>query len=61
MPRTRKTQDEWEIQGLYCNQWEMVTTESSWPDAKVQVATYRANENVPFRVVKKRVRLEIAS
>ncbi len=55
---TRKTADEWEIQGNYGHGWECVTTEETWKDAKAQVKCYRANESAPFRVVKKRVRKE---
>ena len=54
----RKTIDEYEIQGMYCGHWEMVTIEENWKDARLQLKCYRENENGPFRCVKKRVKKE---
>lgn len=59
MAYVRKTRDEWEIQGNYGygHGWECVNTETTWKDAKRSLAEYRANENVPFRLVVKRVKI----
>ena len=60
MAYIRKTKDEFEIQGWYSPQcgFEMVTCEESWKDAKLQIKCCRENEvGVPFRIVKKRVKL----
>jgi hypothetical protein len=61
MKYTRKTQDEFEIQGNYGygHGFECVTTEETYSAAKQQIRTYRENEiGVPFRIVKKRVKLQ---
>ena len=59
MAYIRKTEDEYHVQGYYGSQygWETVTTEETRAAAKEQIKCYRANENVPFRIVKKRVKL----
>ena len=56
----RKTIDVYEIQGYYDSQYgyEMVTTEDNFKDAKIQLKCYRDNESVPFRIVKKREKIE---
>jgi len=55
----RKTEDEWEIQGNYTGEWEMVTTETSRKDARQQIKIYREEEpGIAFRYVKKRVKKE---
>lgn len=55
----RKTEDEYEIQSLWSGQWECVTTESTWREAKTQVKCYRDNEpHIAHRIVKKRVKKE---
>lgn len=54
---TRKTEDEYQIQGYYSGQWEMVTTETTWSEAKQQLKCYRENETgTAFRIVKKRIK-----
>jgi hypothetical protein len=55
----RKTADEYQIQGRYCHGWEVVTIESTWKDAKCQLKTYRENTPELYRIVKKRVNLEM--
>lgn len=56
---TRKTEDEWEIQGNYGQGWECVTTEVSRQLARDNIKLYRQNEpGIPFRWVKKRVKIE---
>lgn len=58
MAYKRKTEDEYNIQGFYCGQWENVTTESTPKEAKDQLKCYRENEpNTAFRIKKERVRL----
>jgi hypothetical protein len=58
MGRPRKTEDEFEIQGNYGEGFECVTTEETWKAARGTVKTYRKNEpRIPFRVVKKRVKI----
>lgn len=57
MAYIRKTHDEWEIQGNYGQGWECVNTEDTRQDAKRSYKEYIANERVPFRVVKKRVKI----
>lgn len=56
--RQRKTEDEWTIQGNYCNGngWEDLCCETSWKDARNNVRLYRQEEpGVVFRVKRKRV------
>lgn len=58
MAYTRKTIDEYEIQGNYGygQGFECVTTEETWKAAKEQLKCYRENEpGIPFKIVKKRV------
>jgi hypothetical protein len=59
MPYTRKTRDEYEIQGHYGPQygWECVTTEDTLKEARARLKEYRENEPYPFRLVKRRVRI----
>ena len=61
MSYTRKTIDEYEIQGYYGNQygWECVTIETTWREAKQQLKCYKENEPYQFRIVKKRVKKEV--
>jgi hypothetical protein len=59
---TRKTQDEYEVQGFYTTQcgWECVTAASTYKEAKLRLREYRENlPGVSFRVVKKRIRKEV--
>lgn len=58
MPYTRKTSDEYEVQGNYGQGWEMVTTEETWKAAREQLKCYNENEPYPHKIVKKRVRKE---
>jgi len=55
---TRKTSDEYEIQGYYGQGWEMVTCEVTRKEAKERLREYNENELYPHRIVKKRVRKE---
>lgn len=57
MAYTRKTQDEYSIQGYYCHGWEEVTVEETWKEAKAQVKCYRENEPYSFRIVKRKIRI----
>jgi len=58
MAYKRKTEDEYNIQGLYRGQWETVTCEVTWTAAKEQVRCYRENEmGTAFRIKKKRVKI----
>jgi len=57
MAYIRKTRDEWEIQGNYGFGWECVNTETTRKDANRSYKEYISNERVPFRVVKKRVKI----
>jgi hypothetical protein len=43
MNTTTKTR-EFEIQGLYCGGWEMVTTVSTHAEARAMLETYRREE-----------------
>jgi len=59
MAYQRKTEDEFEIQGLYNGKWEMVTTETTRKIAKKCKRTYEENERgTTFRIVTKRVPFE---
>lgn len=49
------TKYEYEIQGYYAYDWELLTTEDTLSEAKAQLATYRANERIPLRI--KRVKV----
>lgn len=56
----RKTTDVYEIQGHYAHGWECVTTENTRQEARDQLKVYRENEsNTAFRLVSKRVKLEL--
>ncbi len=58
MSYTRKTRDEYEVQGNYGYGWEMVTCEDSRKEAKERLREYRENETgVAFKIVKRRVKL----
>ena len=61
MAYVRKTEDEFEIQGDYGYGWEMVTTESTWKEAKEQIKCYRENQPAPYRIKMKRVKIAVAS
>ena len=59
MAYTRKTADEFEVQGYYNGGWEMVTTEVTRKEARENLRAYRENEsNTAFKIVKKRVPVE---
>lgn len=60
MPYTRKTVDEYEVQGNYGygHGYECVTTEETRQEARQRLKEYRENEpGTPFRIVKKRVKI----
>jgi hypothetical protein len=58
MAYKRKTEDEYNIEGLYSGSWEMVTIEETWSAAKEQVKCYRENEpGTAFRIKKSRVKI----
>lgn len=52
---TRKTTDEWTIQGHYGQGWEDLSAYDKRDEARADLKAYRANETAPFRLVKKRV------
>ena len=56
MAYTRKTHDEWEIQGIKGYGWECEAVELTWKDAKEQCRCYRENVSYPIRIVKRRVK-----
>jgi hypothetical protein len=54
----RKTVDIWEIIGFYAGQWEIVTTETTKADAKMNLKLYQENEpGTIFTMRKKRERI----
>ena len=57
--KTRKTRDEYQIQGNYGYGWEEITAEETRKDAIIQLKCYRENEPMyQHRIVKKRIRLD---
>jgi len=58
MTYTRKTYDEYEIQGNYGYGWEMETAEETYKEAKEQLKCYRENGPGSYRIVKKRIKKE---
>jgi hypothetical protein len=57
MAHTRKTYDEWQIQGLYSGQWEEVCSEDNRKDAQQRLKEYRENESgTPFQIKKVRIK-----
>jgi len=59
MAYTRKTRDEWEVQGDYGQGWEVVTTEINRNDARAQLKLYDVEElQYPHRIVKRRVKIQ---
>ncbi len=62
MAYTRKTYDEYDIEGQYGQGWETVTTEETYRDARAQLRAYNENEpGVPHRIKSRRVRIEEVS
>lgn len=57
MAYTRKTVDEYEVQGNYGQGWETVTTESTRTEARQRLREYNENEAYPHRLIKKRVKI----
>lgn len=55
----RTTVDSWEVQGNYGHGWECVTGAETYKEAKANLKDYRENENGPFRIVRKRERIEV--
>ena len=56
---TRKTVDEYEIQGDYGYGWEMVTVEETWKEARKMLLCYQCNEpRARHRIKRKRVPIE---
>lgn len=58
MAYKRKTYDEFELQCDYGYGWECVTTEETFKEARAQKKCYLENDPRPYRIVKKRVRIE---
>lgn len=53
---TRKTEDEWIVQGDYGSGFEDVTYEESYKEAKEMLRCYNENEvGVPHRIKKHRI------
>jgi len=58
MAYTRKTKDEYIIQGDYGQGWEDVTAEDTRTEAKTRLKEYRENEPMyPHRMIVKRVKI----
>lgn len=58
MKYERKTEDEFQIHGLYNGQWEEVTCEVTRSAARDNLKAYRASEpGVSFKMVKRRVKI----
>lgn len=56
MSYKRKTEDEYQIHGLYAHGWEEVTCESTRKEAKERLKEYRENETgTAFKMLKRRV------
>lgn len=55
MPYQRKTVDEFELQGHYGHGWEVLTTESTYGEAREQMKCYRENEGGSYRIRSHRV------
>jgi hypothetical protein len=55
----RKTEDEYQVHGLYSGAWEEVTCETTRSEARARLKEYRENEpGTPFRLVVRRVKIE---
>ena len=57
MPYTRKTKDEYDLEGLYAGRWEVLTCEETFDFARARRKEYRENEGGTYRIVKHRVKL----
>ena len=58
MAYTRKTYDEWQIQGLYSGQWEEVCAEDNRKEAFQRLKEYRENETgTHFQIKKIRIKI----
>ena len=59
MAYTRKTYDEWQIQGCYSGQWEEVCSEDNRKEAFQRLKEYRENESgTPFQIKKVRIKIK---
>ena len=57
MKKQRKTEDEFQIHGLFEGGWEEVTCEVTYKAALVNLKEYRENDpNHSYKLVKKRVK-----
>jgi hypothetical protein len=58
MSYTRKTRDEFEVQGNYGHRWEVLTIDETLEESEAILKDYRDNEpSFPHRIVKKRVKI----
>jgi hypothetical protein len=58
MAYTRKTKDEYAIQGNYGTRWEDVTVDETYKEARQSLKDYNDNEpQYPHRLIKRRVKL----
>jgi len=57
MSYTRKTRDEYELQGNYGQGWECLTTEATFREAKERRREYVENEGGSYRIKARRVRI----
>lgn len=57
MSYTRKTRDEYELQGDYGQGWECLTTEDTRSEARARLREYAANEGGSYRIKARRVRI----
>lgn len=59
MPYTRKTRDEYDIEGLYGYGWEVLCCEATPKEARQTRKEYRENEpTTPLRIVHRRVKID---
>jgi hypothetical protein len=59
MAYSRKTYDEWQIQGFYSGQWEEVCSEDNRKEAFQRLKEYRENERgTHFKIKKVRIKIE---
>lgn len=59
MPYIRKTKIEYHIHKYHNNVWEQVDCADSFPEARELIKLYRESEKTAFKIVHKRVKLQI--
>jgi hypothetical protein len=59
MKYQRKTEDEYQVHGLYAHGWEEVTCEETRREARARLREYRENEpSTAFKLVHRRVKIQ---